>query len=422
MSDFNDFVIELNEKIEKSGVRRVFTPHAPVSARDLLFGRSQPLEKMLRQLSTPGTTLLLYGDRGVGKTSMAHILLQLSIISRLFRPTDVREIHRCSSSETLITVFHKLLSKCGYDISQTESSSSLESSGGTEVNVAVAKGGVSSKRSTTTKTGPNDRFLSPSTIADVICNSGKRGLFVIDEADAIQEPQVKYQIAEVAKLLSDANAALKLLIVGVANLSSELTNGHPSIGRCAVETKLHRIGEAGIRQIIDSGGDRTKPKMDFDHDVRRRIVSLSGGYPYFAHLIGLKCVEQALADNRTFIRLKHLPDALIAAVEESEQSLRNAFHQATLSSVSKRFRLAIQAAATFGNDPFSANDLRKKMIALGDTAINQSMVNNLFKRLVGNDHNRLLHRIRVGTYTFSDPRMPSYVKIVTESETHYPNK
>ena len=75
MSDM--FGIEENEKIEKSGVRKVFTPHSPVQIQELLFGRTSVVKQIINQINTPGAFPILFGERGVGKTSIASIVLVL---------------------------------------------------------------------------------------------------------------------------------------------------------------------------------------------------------------------------------------------------------------------------------------------------------------------------------------------------------
>lgn len=86
------------------------------------------------------------------------------------------------------------------------------------------------------------------------------------------------------------------------------------------------------------------------------------------------------------------------------------------------FRLVVDAASRFGSENFSASDLRRKIEEVHAKTITQGALNNLFKKLVGDNHQRILHRVAKGTYRFSDPRMPSFVRIVCESEVHYPNK
>jgi hypothetical protein len=130
----------------------------------------------------------------------------------------------------------------------------------------------------------------------------------------------------------------------------------------------------------------------------------------------------AIRDNRKHIRMHHLPDALKAAALEAEQSLRLTFENATASATTGMFRVVVDAASRFGCENFSAADLRGKVEEIGGGVVTQSALNNLFKKLVSDNHNLILHRVSKGTYRFSDPRMPSYVKIVCESEAHYPNK
>jgi hypothetical protein len=413
------FGLELNSKIENSGARKVFTPHAPVKIQELLFGRSEAVKKIINQIHTPGAYPVLFGDRGVGKTSIASIINSLIRFGASF---NFVEMKRCSSKETLSTIFFEPLKKCGVDTTIVEITNSSESSGGADVSAFFAKGGVGSKRGQTEKRGSVEKSLTSSVVAELLSTKIGRGLFIVDETDAIADESVKYQLAEIVKLLSDSHSTFKIMLVGVADLSSSLTAGHPSIGRCAVESKIDRMADAEIQQIISVGGKRIKPPMDFDNDVIKHIAQLSSGYPYFAHLIALKCVEDALKENRKFIRMHHLPEALRSAALEAEQSLRGAFETATSSPTSNMYRIVINSAASFGSENFSAADLRKKISQESDHLVNQAALNNLFKKLVGDNHLKILHRVAKGTYRFSDPRMPSFVKMVCESERHYPNK
>jgi len=420
MSD--PFGLEQNERITKSGVRNIFTPHAPVKLQELLFGRAEALKQLVNQVHTPGAFPILFGDRGVGKTSIAMVVLTLIRMSNTHSGKTYFDSKRCSSSETIESIFEKTMEVCGVDLSLVESTQTVESAGGSGVNVGFIKADVGAKRTKSQKHSTNIRNVTPSTIADLILKNLKGGLLVIDETDAIKDEAVKYQLAEIVKLLSDGHSNFKIMLVGVAELSSALTAGHPSIGRCGVETKLDLMQEAEIQKIIRAGALRIKPSMDFDRDVIKRIAQLSGGYPYFAHLCALKCVEDALRENRKFIRTHHLPSALKSAAYEAEQTLRASFDLATSSATTGMYRVVVDAAAQFGSANFSASDLRKKIQTMTNKDTTQSALNNLFKKLVSDNHACILHRVAKGTYRFSDPRMPSYVSIICESEKHYPNK
>lgn len=420
MSD--TFGLEQNAQIEKSGVRKVFTPHAPVKLQELLFGRSEALKQIIKQIHTPGAAPILFGDRGVGKTSIASIVQVLIKHSMNHSKNTYIDLKRCSSKETLASIFDKALRHYGIDMNLVESTHSQESGGGAGVNAGFAQANIGTKRFKTEKHSAANANLTPSRIAELLTTSDEFGLLIVDETDAIVDETVKFELAEVAKQLSDSHSTFKIMLVGVAELSSSLTAGHPSIGRCAVETKLDRMKDMAIRQIVTAGAARIKPVMDFDQDVVRHIAQLAGGYPYFAHLIALRCVEDAICENRKHIRLHHLPMALKSAALEAEQTLRTMFENATSSATTDMFRLVVDAASRFGSENFSASDLRKKIVEVHTKSITQNALNNLFKKLVGDNHQRILHRVAKGTYRFSDPRMPSFVKIVCESEMHYPNK
>lgn len=416
------FGLELNNLIEKSGVRKVFTPHAPVQLQDLLFGRADALKHIVNQINNPGAYPILFGDRGVGKTSIASIVEVLIRHSASHHKNTYIGMKRCSSKETLTSIFDKVLKQCDVDIGLIESVRTQESGGGAGINAGFAKADIGAKRISTEKRGAADRHITPSSLSELIAHKFEFGLLIIDETDAIGDESVKFQLAETVKLLSDSHSTFKIMLVGVAELSTSLTAGHPSIGRCAVETKLERMKELEIRKIVTTGASRIKPPMDSEADVVRHIAQLAGGYPYFAHLVALKCVEDALGENRKHIRLHHLPTALKSAALEAEQTLRSAFEAATSSATTRMFRIVVDAASRFGTENFSAADLRGKIKELHGKEVVQAALNNLFKKLVGDNHQRILHRVAKGTYRFSDPRMPSFVKIVCESEVHFPNR
>jgi Cdc6-like AAA superfamily ATPase len=56
---------------------RVFSPSAPVNSLDLFAGRINEIQKVSSAVNTRGRHTIMYGDRGVGKTSLANILQEV---------------------------------------------------------------------------------------------------------------------------------------------------------------------------------------------------------------------------------------------------------------------------------------------------------------------------------------------------------
>src|SRR5271168_4257856 len=52
----------------------IFTPGAPINEKDLFAGRSEQVEKIIDAVSQHGCHAILYGERGVGKTSLSNMI------------------------------------------------------------------------------------------------------------------------------------------------------------------------------------------------------------------------------------------------------------------------------------------------------------------------------------------------------------
>src|SRR5580692_6900753 len=64
-------------------IRRIyeaFTPTAPIKSRDLFAGRKLQIQKVLGAIFQRGEHAILYGERGVGKTSLVSTLLDLLVL------------------------------------------------------------------------------------------------------------------------------------------------------------------------------------------------------------------------------------------------------------------------------------------------------------------------------------------------------
>ena len=85
-------------------VGRVFTPGAPISEAELFSGRIDQISKIIETISSPGYHAILYGERGVGKTSLSNVLLSfLNDIGGDFLLPRVN----CDKSDTFTTLWKK---------------------------------------------------------------------------------------------------------------------------------------------------------------------------------------------------------------------------------------------------------------------------------------------------------------------------
>lgn len=272
MCDSEETFYEDERRLKNSGVRNVFTPHTPINQENLFRGRINEVQQILSTLNTPGQHVLLFGERGVGKSSLANIASN-KLIKIAGKELVVK---RCSKSDSFSTIFEDVLLKCGVDISistkNNTSSVTFNGFGYTEC---------------TERIGLADKIQSPSWV----CNKIKdfNILLLIDEFDSIKDSDDKHKIAELIKLLSDSNSSFKVFVVGIAESAEELTAGHPSVQRCLKEIKLSKMSQRELVDIINTGA--AKLNLTFTRDAKFRICRLSSGYPHFTHLIALKASE-----------------------------------------------------------------------------------------------------------------------------------
>jgi DNA polymerase III delta prime subunit len=399
------FGIERESRIIESGVRDVFTPHKPVNEVDLLFGRDDEVRSLIEHMNTPGQHCLLYGERGVGKSSLANVVGP--ILAGLLNGELM--VKRCDSSDCFETIIEAPLKAVGIDLLLAEASSeeSSASSVGGSLRIVEAKRNRQRAIRTTYRRPP---AVSPAKAAEELRPLG--ALLVIDEADAIRDSADRHKLAEFIKHLSDSGASLKVLIVGIAETGQELMAAHPSVARCLSETKLGRMTESELREIVEGGASRVG--LTFERDATDAIVACSAGYPHFTHLMALKCSENAIATSRSRITKNDVIEAMDAARADAEGSLKESYDAACRSYNTDMYRIVLVAAASIDAQEFSAEELRKAISTVTGEYISQGALNNYFQRLVGPTPDTILRRMAKGVYRFADPRMPSYVRIANK--------
>lgn len=265
---------------------------------------------------------------------------------------------------------------------------------------------------TVLETGFEERADSPSWVASQVRDI--EGLFLIDEVDVLADREDKHRIAELVKHLSDDGSSLKILLVGIGETAAELTAGHPSVQRCLKEMKLSRMRDEEIEAIIEGG--QQKLGLQFSQNAIAKVVAVSSGYPHFAHLLALKASEDAVAEDRTYIHNSHIIKATDRAVGDAEGTLKNAYLEAIRSS-SDEYKKILLAAALCSEDEIMARKLREQYATFWNSEISQNSLNNYFQKLVADDESCILRRLAQGVYKFTDPRMPSFVRIANLQET-----
>src|ERR671939_564948 len=92
-------------------VAQVFTPSAPVSDLSFLSGRLGQISDLVSAVSQRGQHVALYGERGVGKTSLANILDEFFVGRGVGALHSVRV--NCGVSDDFYTIWLKVFRELG---------------------------------------------------------------------------------------------------------------------------------------------------------------------------------------------------------------------------------------------------------------------------------------------------------------------
>lgn len=404
------FGLDNEALIIKSRIRHVFTPHIPIDEISNFFGREDEATRLVSVINSPGQHILLYGDRGVGKTSLAKTTCKL-ILHKLQRGHFFEK--RCDSGDTFSSIFEAPLGVCGVDLSFKESSQTHNQGGGAAINAGFAKADLSSKRETKTTSISTYKPESPSWVANHL--KSLSGIMLIDEADALHNDSDKKKIAELIKLLSDHNSNFKLVVVGIATTGEELTAGHPSVERCLKEVSLQRMCDDDLKKIILNGMNSVGLRPD--DTVVKKIVDISAGYPHFTHLISLKCGEAAIVSGNKHITKDVLKSALIEAVKDSEGVLQRIL-ESTLRVLNtpQEYKFLLLAASYCNTPEFRSSELREKLKSKFGVDVDSQTLSRRLTKLTKGSEKTILYKPAKGCFQFSDPRMPSFLKMALNSD------
>jgi hypothetical protein len=398
-----------------TAARRVFVPYAPVELVELFQGRQEIIRRVVREIDTPGRHVVLYGDRGVGKTSLAGLI---SFFAN--RSESLTFYERCSSESRFDSILAGVLKKLG--ITQVPSGATVESL----LRATVAgPGGVGSIGAHSRKTvslepvgGPFE--ITPQFVSEAL--AGKAGLIVIDEYDRASDAATSVALAELIKHLSDEAADTKIVVVGVAESVSELFGSHPSVCRCVAEIELKRMSDQELLKILEHGFHVLG--LYCDSDRMNRLVGLSDGFPHFTHLMGLMICEQVAErlvshdDQPMAVVSDDYRLAISEAVSGSRESLRKSFEDAiaTVKRKSDIYQWILEAMAFDCHQEVQINQIVHNINEINGSSLKQQNINYHLGEMVKDGPRNVLTRVRPGVYKFRDPMMRAYVRMHLEEK------
>jgi hypothetical protein len=286
----------------------VFKPRSPITTKELFAGRWNELTAVSDAVHQAGLHVVIYGERGVGKTSLANVV----------DPTIWALDRAGMTDEDAEKVPERLVIKVVAN--SADNFSSIWNKVFDEINWPDG---------TTTQAFMLPVNLGIDHVRKVLAQT-HGAVFIIDEFDQAADV-ASGQFTELIKALQDLVVDATVILVGVAETVGTLIANHASINRAIVEIPLKRMKPEDLMVILQKA--ETALGMKFAEDAANVVVHISQGLPHYTHLIGLHAVRSA-AQRLSFTQVERQDvfEALKKAVKQAEQTVTDTHTKATRSS------------------------------------------------------------------------------------------
>jgi Cdc6-like AAA superfamily ATPase len=323
------------DKIERSAnINMAFTPSAPINNADLFAGRLKQVQRVMGAIFQRGQHAVIFGERGVGKTSLSNIIFDFLVLRGKHEFQVAR--YNCGVAADFYSiwkaVFKSLTVVRGSDSEMLTLEDLLPDNPGSE------------------------------DIRQIFQQADSPSIIIIDEIDRIEDSDTPAILADTIKTLSDHSINTTLILVGVADSVEQLIAEHQSIDRALVQIQMPRMSMDELTEIVDKGLE--KCKMSIDLQAKHRIAALSRGLPHNTHLLARHAALTAMEDDRDSITRDDLAQAIKDAVENQQQTTVAAYHKATHSPRKNLYKEVLLACALAPKDElgyFPAGAIREPM-------------------------------------------------------------
>jgi hypothetical protein len=383
-------------------------PSRPIDTTELLFGRESALDRMQEAYGSTGRQVFIYGDRGVGKTSVARTA------GFMLNPVDSDPVYVAGGPGTsfqslLRDIYTRLISPA--ERSPSKHTSTLSAGfRGLKVGSSTEKsiGGI-----------PEISDVNSAILALQTACQGRpsRPVIIVDEFDQIDALADKQLFAQLIKQLGDQEVHACFIFVGIGRSLDELLQGHESCYRYLESVMLDRLNISGRWEILDKCA--TALNVTINEDSRLRIALISDGFPHYVHLVGQKLFWAAHRDESSIevIETDHYQLAVRNAVTSVEAHLKQAYETATkkykaeyeevLWAVADHYELLRSTESIYGSY-LRIMDLRDKTPM--DRKTMSYRLNSLKSKMCG----KILESPRRSWFEFRESMVRGYVRLRAE--------
>ena len=197
---------------------QVFQPATPIRTRELFSGRIIQIARVADAVGQSGLHVAVYGERGVGKTSLANILNDIPLHTEMATARV-----NCDGTDTFTSAWRKLA-----------------------LRLYLTNG----NRDTAI---PD--LIRPDGVVLMLDGLERPAVCIFDEFDRMPRSEARI-FSDLIKSLSDNAVSSTVVLVGVAETVTDLVEEHASIERALVQVQMPRMENAELQEILEKAAEQ----------------------------------------------------------------------------------------------------------------------------------------------------------------------
>ncbi len=292
-----------------------FFPGQHIEDPKWFAGRKLDIERALKTLCSPGASMVVFGERGVGKSSFvemikliasgnSHLLYKYNF-QKLF-PLEkfqykIISIECDAEANTTSKVLQRLItSPLGIKSIISSRIEKIESTVKDKYSLDLLKifsiGNESESKVTSTEFKEESIFELFTnlilTISKNVLGPNEGLLIVIDEFDLVEDSS---KMASLIKTLSKNN--VKFLLSGIGETYEQLLKGHTSVSRQLVYGRINisPMTSFEITDLFNLVEQNSNKQIRFEKSFIDEVANKSNGYPYFVQLFGQLALDNCIS-------------------------------------------------------------------------------------------------------------------------------
>jgi hypothetical protein len=387
----------------------VFTPGSPPLEQHNVYVKRTDAEASLQRFLERRQVPVVYGEYGVGKTTVVQKFLQdQGVNGRLVYIASVAGL-------SLPDVFRVILEHLKY-AAVVEYTSTATKAGEAGFDVKVVKASAKGEHS---ETAVSQMVVASPTDTGLIALVRDAGLVVVlDEMHKATE-RFRADLVDWIKATRTGGGGFDLVIIGTSMDAERLVAPDPGIDRYVKEMQVALMSPDEARYLINEGFSRLG--LSIDDALAQRIVASAAGAPTIVQSLCLDAAEAAKRNDRDQVLEADCLEAVRNYLKDHGRRLVGHYLRSIETTGPKRYRKQIlHGVASLEGDYATMEDIRTAVSAALSEDVPSTSLSGPLGALKSPDFGCILQdvdRVVSGNRihnltTFTDPMMKSFVRFM----------